>query len=96
MYKRGYKDGEKTVEIIEGNVDVVIYHEKGNTFYYYRFAPSDVFSESISSRIYRSTNILFRDGMEKFLRSHGIDYEDKVNELIALAIESGMQERYDM
>lgn len=94
--KRGYKSGAKTLEILEGNVDVIMYNDKGDNFFFYRFRPEQVFSPDVAQTINRSTNVLFREDMEEFLQETGMQYEGLINELIERAVDSGMDERYDL
>lgn len=93
MFKRGYQNGEKIIEVIEGNIDVVLYNEKGTTFYFYRFSPEDILGIELSS----NTTMINQKEVTKFLASNGkTDYAGFINELIATAVERKMAERYDL
>jgi hypothetical protein len=93
MFKRGYANGEKIIEIIEGNLDVVLYNEKGTSFYFYRFNPKDVIGKEFNS----GTNIVSQREIKTLLNECGkTDYQGFINELIQTAIENKMPERYEM
>lgn len=93
MYKRGYINGEKVLEIVEGNLDVVLYNEAGTSFYFYRFPSESVFKEKLPS----STNVVSQIEMKKMLAEVGIDdYEGLIASLIQKAWDTGMTERYEM
>jgi hypothetical protein len=50
-YKRGYENGQKVIEIYDGKVDLVLYHETNPSFYFYRFDSKDIFTcESCGGR----------------------------------------------
>jgi hypothetical protein len=91
--KRGYENGERVIEIIDGNVDVVLFHEKENgSFYFYRFSPLHIFGESISKELY----LVNRHNVKAFLKQYDRDYDALVAELIEYAIDNKMTVRYDM
>jgi len=91
--KRGYENSEKVLEIIDGNLDLVLYHENGSgTFYYYRFPTKDVLGLTLAKDI----SIYGRNNMVQFLSVHGKDYDTLLQELLMQAITTGMRERYDM
>lgn len=92
-FKRGYQNGARTLEIIDGNLDVVLYHEdESGTFYFYRFNPDDVLNITLSKEV----SITDRKSMVRFLSTHGFDYDTVLNRLLTLATESNMKARYDM
>lgn len=93
MFKRGYAKGEKIIEIIEGNLDVVLYNEKGTSFYFYRFNPKDVIGREFDS----GTNIIVQKQIKSMLCECGkTDYDGFINELILRAVENKMTMRYEM
>lgn len=93
MYKRGYTNGDKVIEVIDGNLDVVLYNESGESFYYYRFKPERVIGRKFQGRV----NIVSQQEIRDLLTECGKeDYEGFINELVQLAQASGMKERYDM
>jgi tRNA A58 N-methylase Trm61 len=93
MFKRGYINGEKIIEIIEGNLDVVLYNEKGTSFYFYRFNPTDVIGKEFDS----GTNIINQKEIKSMLHECGkTDYKGFINELIIKAVENKMTPKYEM
>jgi hypothetical protein len=93
MFKRGYANGEKIIEVIEGNIDVVLYNEKGTSFYFYRFPPEAVIGQKLDNNL----NIVSQKEIRNLLAEHGkADYQGLINELIVKAFDSGMTERYEM
>lgn len=91
--KRGYStNSAKTIEIIEGNIDLILYNDRGTSFFFFRFSPEDV----IGTRLGRETNLVWREQVEPFLARFGKEYDGFINELYRIAIERDMGERYEM
>lgn len=93
IYNRGYKNGVKIVEIVDGNLDVVLYNEKKTSFYFYRFDPEAI----LGREFHNMATVINQKEMRNLLVECGkIDYDGFVNELIMTAVESGMNQRYEM
>lgn len=94
MYKRGYSNGEQSLEIYDGKVDLVLYNEneKSPSFYFYRFPSESVFGE----RLPRSVSIVDRKGVVEFLKAKGMEYESLIKRLLKQAWETGMTARDEM
>ncbi|WP_336784082.1 hypothetical protein [Paenibacillus illinoisensis] len=93
MLKRGYQNGERVIEIIEGNVDLVLYNDKGTSFYFYRFPPDVVFKESIPAGL----NVISQIQIREMLERNGItDYKGLLNRLLEQAWEDELEARYEM
>jgi hypothetical protein len=94
MFKRGYENGEKIIEIVEGNLDVVLYSEKANgTFYFYRFEPENVIGKKFGNTV----NIVSQNNMKALLAECGImDYNGFIMQLVRQAVAEGMTARYEM
>lgn len=94
-FKRGYINGEQTIEIYEGSIDLVLYNDnlKKPSFYFYRFDPLQVLGESLSKEI----TLTSKKDVEKFLETKGIkDYNRFIVELHTMACASNMEGRYEM
>jgi hypothetical protein len=89
--KKGYADGHKAIEIAEGNIDVVLYHEKRDSFIFYRFSPEQVLGITIPSDVY----LVSEKHISPFLAVHNKEYESFMLELIDIALTSNMTERYE-
>jgi hypothetical protein len=93
MVKRGYENGARIIEIIEGTLDVVLYNNKETSFYFYRFNPEDVLKTKIGSRQTIIDQKEIRDLLDNNEKN---DYQGFINELILKAIDAGMNDRYEM
>lgn len=92
-FKRGYEKGIQTLEIIDGNIEVVVWNNSGSNFYCYRFKPKDVFG---IRRIDEENRNLFTKGaIESYVRRYGYTYDILLQELLTTAIETGMRARED-
>jgi hypothetical protein len=92
-FKRGYADGEQTVEIYEGNLDLVLYNTKEKvSFYYYRFNPQQIFGEQFAS----DTSLVYRHEVEPYLKSKGMTYEGLIEQLLEIAWSTDMESHYEM
>lgn len=90
--KRGYENGSQAIEIYEGNLDVILYNNKPKTsFYFYRFPAELYFGEES-----RGLHLIYPHEVKPFLEERGINYEDLIRQLVNIAIESGIKERYEM
>jgi hypothetical protein len=94
MYKRGYENGEQTIEIYEGKVDLVLYNDKPNkpSFYFYRFPSEVVLGENLD----RSISLVHREEVESFLNEKGIDYNELKDRLLMTAWNTEMTMRDEM
>ncbi len=93
MLKRGYENGERIIEIIEGNVDLVLYNNKGTSFYFFRFPPEAVFKEKIPV----GKSVVSQIEIKKMLERNGItDYRGLINGLLEQAWDKKLPERYEM
>jgi hypothetical protein len=93
MYKRGYANGVKIIEIIEGNLDVVLYNEKETAFYFYRFNPMEIIGRDFTS----GTTIVSQREIQSMLYDCGkTDYQGFINQLILQAVEENLEARYEM
>lgn len=93
MYKRGYANGAKIIEIIEGNLDVVLYNEKETSFYFYRFNPKDIIGREFSGE----TKMINQKEIREMLCDCGkTDYEGFIHELILKAVSENVPLRYEM
>jgi hypothetical protein len=93
-FKRGYENGEQTLEIYEGKVDLVLYNDKPNSpsFYFYRFPSQVVFGEKLS----REVSLVHRHEVEKFLKKKGMDYGELIEKLLHVAWSNDMTMRDEM
>lgn len=92
MFRRGYENGEQTIEIYEGRVDLVVYHEEKPNFYFYRFQSEDILGEKLG----RNVNLLFKHEVEPFLASRGMTYGGLIEELLEKAWSTNMAQRDDL
>lgn len=94
MYKRGYEQGEQTIEIYEGKVDLVLYNDKPNkpSFYFYRFPSDIVFGESLP----REVSLVHKQEVETFLSRKGMDYNELKDRLLMTAWNTNMTMRDEM
>lgn len=92
-FKRGYEQGEQTIEIYEGKVDLVLYNDKPDrpSFYFYRF-PSEVLGEHLD----RSVSLVRKNEVEAFLKKRGIDYNELRDRLLMIAWNTNMTMRDEM
>lgn len=93
-FKRGYENGEQTIEIYEGKVDLVLYNDKtdSTSFYFYRFPSEHIFGD----RLARNITLVHRNEVEKFLQHKGFDYEELKDKLLVTAWNEGMNMRDEM
>lgn len=93
-FKRGYIDGEQTIEVYEGKIDLVLYNDKPHkpSFYFYRFKSEDVIGEPLS----REVSLVRRQDVEGFLQSKGLDYNGLIEELLHKAWSEDMNMRDEM
>lgn len=98
MFKRGYENGEQTIEIYEGKVDLVLYNDKPDrpSFYFYRFPPELVFGMGKENRLPRSVTLVERHEVEAFLRKKGMDYDELKDRLLMTAWNTDMTMRDEM
>lgn len=92
IQRRGYANCHKTIEILEGKIDLVVYNDRGTSFFFYRFDPMDILGIKISKERY----IVYPDEVKRFLGFKNKDYDELVNALLQLAIENQMEERDEM
>jgi hypothetical protein len=93
MFKRGYANGAKIIEIVEGNLDVVLYNEKETSFYFFRFEPEKV----IGKKFGNTATIVSQNDIKGLLAECGImDYNGFIMQLVRQAVAEGMTERYEM
>lgn len=94
MYKRGYENGEQTIEIYEGKVDLVLYNDKPNkpSFYFYRFPSDVIFGESLA----REVTLIHKHEVETFLRHKGMEYNELKDRLLTTAWNTNMTMRDEM
>jgi hypothetical protein len=98
-FKRGYENGEKTIEIYDGKVDLVLYNENPNksSFYFYRFDSTHVFKEEVAKKVQKDKIcIVQKVDVEKFLNKNGIDYDTLVQRLLKMAWSTDMNMRDEM
>jgi hypothetical protein len=93
-FKRGYENGEQTIEIYEGKVDLVLYNEnpKKPSFYFYRFPSKAIFGETLS----REVNLVHRHEVETFLKKKGFSYGELIERLLHVAWTTDMTMRDEM
>jgi hypothetical protein len=93
-FKRGYEDGEQTIEIYEGKVDLVLYNNKPErpSFYFYRFPSEVVFGEEIG----REVSLVQKYEVESFLKEKGMDYNELIEVLLEVAWKENMPMRDEM
>lgn len=92
MFKRGYENGEQTIEIYEGRVDLVLYSERTPSFYFYRFDSESVFGEPLG----KDVHYIYRHDVEKYLKDRGMDYNELVVKLLNVAWANNMTMRDEM
>jgi hypothetical protein len=94
VFKRGYENGEQTIEIYEGKVDLVLYNDKPDrpSFYYYRFPSQIVFGEKLS----RDITLVHKHEVETFLKKKGLDYDELIQKLLSVAWKNNMTMRDEM
>ncbi|MNT60012.1 hypothetical protein D3C72_1975680 [compost metagenome] len=92
VIRRGYGNCYKTLEVIDGKIDLVIYNNKGTSFFYYRFDPESIIGEAISKERY----IVYPEDVRKFFTGKGKDYDKLIEELLEIAMSTGMEERDEM
>lgn len=94
MWKRGYEQGEQTIEIYEGKVDLVLYNNKPDkpSFYYYRFPSNVIFGEWLD----KSYTIIHQHEVESFLKERGLDYNELKDRLLMTAWNTNMTMRDEM
>jgi hypothetical protein len=82
----------KTIEIIDGNIDLVVYNEN-DSFYFYRFKPNQILGE----RIPKEVQLVSDEDVDRFLRTrHGKTYSSFIDELSSIVDSTNMRKRYDM
>lgn len=93
-YKRGYEQGEQTIEIYEGKVDLVLYNDKPDSpsFYFYRFPSEIVFGEKVN----REVTLVHRQDVETFLKAKGMEYDSLRDRLLMTAWNTNMTMRDEM
>jgi hypothetical protein len=91
-FKRGYANGTKVIEIIDGEIDLVLYNEKTTSFYFYRFRPQDVLKDDLPEKLCLVT----REQVEPFLATYDIQYEAFIEQLLTLADSMGLKAQYEM
>lgn len=91
LFKRGYENGEKTIEIFEGNIDVVLYSEDASTFYFYRFSPEEVFGETLGVN-----NEYDRKKIEKIIAQFNENYDELIIKLVDYAVKTNRKFLYEM
>jgi hypothetical protein len=93
-FKRGYENGEQTIEIYEGKVDLVLYNENVGkpSFYFYRFPSEAVFGEELS----REVSLVHKHEVETFLKKKGLDYGELIEKLLDVAWTNNMRMRDEM
>jgi hypothetical protein len=97
-YKRGYENGEQTIEIYEGKVDLVLYNDKPDkpSFYFYRFPPELVFGSGKENQLNRSVTLTQRKEVEAFLKTKGMNYDELRDRLLMTAWNTNMTMRDEM
>lgn len=93
-FKRGYEQGEQTIEIYEGKVDLVLYNDKPEnpSFYFYRFPSQVIFGEKLS----REVSMVHKYEVETFLKKRGLDYGELIERLLQVAWSNNMTMRDEM
>jgi hypothetical protein len=93
-FKRGYENGEQTIEIYEGKIDLVLYNDKPHkpSFYFYRFNSKDVLGEKLG----KDVNLVQRQDVEPYLASKGYNYGMLIEELLQTAWKNEMTMRDEM
>jgi hypothetical protein len=92
-FKRCYADGEQTIEIYEGNLDLILYNNKEKvSFYYYRFDPQEILGEPLTNDF----SLIYRHQVEPYLKARGYTYEGLIKELLEKAWSEGMEGEYEM
>lgn len=97
-FKRGYENGEQTIELYEGNIDLVLYNDKPHkpSFYFYRFPPEVVFGNNSDIEKFKSLTLVNKNEVEKFLKENGIDYGVLIERLLHTAWQNDMRMRDEM
>lgn len=97
-FKRGYQNGEQTIEIYEGKIDLVLYNDKPHSpsFYFYRFPPELVFGMGKENQIDRSVTLVHKHEVESFLKQKGLEYDALIDRLLMTAWNTNMTMRDEM
>jgi hypothetical protein len=91
MFKRGYENGEKVLEIHDGYIDLVCYHERTPSFYFYRINPTLFFQEPPA----RDDNRYSKESVAEWFKSKGLTYEEAFNKFLKFAL-GNLEPRYEM
>lgn len=92
LLKKGYINGYKTIEIQEGNIDLILHNEKETSFFFYRFSGEQIFGQALDKQVC----LVSEKQIGGFIRKFGKEYEGLINELIQYAVENQLTERYDI